>query len=58
MRSELFKDIVTIYNPSSVKINQKSHFGNLIDNRIELSLIEAAFLLEKGKINTVKLTNQ
>ena len=51
MRSELFKDIVTIYNPSSVKINQKSHFGNLIDNRIELSLIEAAYLLEKGKIS-------
>jgi tRNA-intron endonuclease len=51
MRSELFNDIVTIYDPNSVKINQKSHFGNLIDNRIELSLIEAAFLLEKGKIN-------
>ena len=51
MRSELFNDIVTIYEPNSVKINQKSHFGNLIDNRIELSLIEAAFLLEKGKIN-------
>lgn len=51
MRSELFKDIVTIYEPSSVKINQKSHFGNLIDNRIELSLIEAGYLLEKGKIS-------
>lgn len=51
MRSELSKDIVTIYEPSSVKINQKSHFGNLIDNRIELSLIEAAYLLEKSKIS-------
>ena len=51
MHSELFNDIVTIYEPSSVKINQKSHFGNLIDNRIELSLIEAAYLLEKGKIS-------
>lgn len=51
MRSELSKDIVTIYEPSSVKINQKSYFGNLIDNRIELSLIEAAYLLEKGKIS-------
>ena len=51
MRSELSQDVVTIFNPSSVKINQKSHFGKLEDDRLELSLIEAVFLLEKGKIS-------
>jgi tRNA-intron endonuclease len=50
MRSELSEDLVTVISPKTVKLNQKSHFGKLEGERLELSLIESTYLMEKGKI--------
>jgi tRNA-intron endonuclease, archaea type len=50
MRSELLEDMVTVIDPKTVKLNQKSHYGKLEGERLELSLIESVYLMEKGKI--------
>ncbi len=50
MRSELLEDMVTVISPKTVRLNQKSHYGKLEGERLELSLVEAVYLMEKGKI--------
>lgn len=54
MHADLYKDLVTIVNPKSTKLNQKSHYGKLEEDRLELSLIEGSYLMEKGKISIHK----
>ncbi|MCK9151747.1 tRNA-intron lyase [Methanobacterium alcaliphilum] len=54
MHADLYQDLVTIVNPKSTKLNQKSHYGKLEEDRLELSLIEASYLMEKGKISIHK----
>jgi len=56
MRGNLSEEIVTItieenVNQKAISLNQKSGFGNLKDNILELSIIEAFYLMEKGRLN-------
>lgn len=50
MYSELSNDLVTVNSPQGEKLNQKSHYGRLVKDKLELSLIEALYLQEKGKL--------
>lgn len=51
MRSELSNDLVTVISPKAEKLNQKSHYGRMENEQLELSLIEALYLLDKEKIS-------
>lgn len=56
MRGDLSDEIVTIkieenLNQKAISLNQKSSFGKLEDDVLELSLIEAFYLMEKGRLN-------
>jgi tRNA-intron endonuclease len=54
MNGELLDEIVSINiedNQKAIAINQKSHFGKIEGDVLELSLIEATYLLEKGRLN-------
>jgi tRNA-intron endonuclease len=54
MRGELFEELVFINikeNQRAVSLNQKSHFGKIEEDILVLSLIEAMYLLEKGRFN-------
>ena len=50
MNSELSGDLVIVSEGNIAKINEKSHYGNMTEDGLELSLIEALYLLEKGKL--------
>lgn len=54
MLSELSGDVVIVRDKKGVKLHEKSHYGNLIDQGLQLSLIEALFLMERGKIKISK----
>jgi tRNA-intron endonuclease, archaea type len=59
MRGNLTDEIVTItiqenLNQKAISLNQKSYFGKLQDNILELSLIEAFYLMESGRLNIYK----
>lgn len=56
MRGCLTDEIVTItikenLNQKAISLNQKSFFGKLEDGILELSLIEAFYLMENGRLN-------
>ncbi|MEA4957834.1 hypothetical protein SDC9_29443 [bioreactor metagenome] len=56
MRGCLTDDIVTItikenLNQKAISLNQKSCFGKLDDDILELSIIEAFYLMENGRLN-------
>ncbi|BAW31398.1 MAG TPA: tRNA-intron lyase [Methanothermobacter sp.] len=52
MDGQLAGDTITIEADSTaLRLNQKSHYGNLEDDRLKLSLVEAAYLQEKGKLS-------
>ena len=52
MRGDLFDEIVTIpideNSRRPIALHEKSHFGNLKEDRLELSLIEAGYLMENN----------
>jgi tRNA-intron endonuclease len=50
MNSELSGDLVIIREGNIAKIHEKSHYGNMTEDGLELSLIEALYLMEKGKL--------
>ena len=50
MNSELLGDLVIVREGNIAKIHEKSHYGNMTEDGLELSLIEALYLLEKGKL--------
>ena len=50
MNSELSGDLVIVREGNIAKIHEKSHYGNMTEDGLELSLIEALYLLEKGKL--------
>lgn len=54
MRSEFSDNIVTVRSSKAVTLNEKSHYGTITPNGLQLSLIEAFFLMEKEKINIYK----
>ncbi len=54
MNSKLFGDLVIIKDDKSEKLHNKSHYGNLTAEGLQISLIEALYLVEKDKINVSK----
>lgn len=50
MNSELSEDMIIIKDDKSLNLHSKSHYGNLTDEGLQLSLIEALYLMEKDKI--------
>lgn len=50
MNSELKNDLIIITDEKSVPLHSKSYYGNLTEEGLQLSLIEALYLLEKDKI--------
>jgi len=55
MKAILNDDIVSVLidedNRKAISLNEKSFFGKIEDNFLELSLIEACYLMEKGRLN-------
>ena len=50
MISELSGDLVIVRDGNVAKIHEKSHYGNMTEDGLQLSIIEATYLLEKGKL--------
>ena len=50
MNSELSGDLVIIREGNIAKIHEKSHYGNQTEDGLQLSIIEALYLMEKGKL--------
>src|ERR1035441_8680427 len=50
MNSELSGDLIIVREGNIAKIHEKSHYGNMTEDGLELSLIEALYLMEKGKL--------
>ncbi|MDR2830816.1 MAG: tRNA-intron lyase [Methanobrevibacter sp.] len=53
MKGELFDEIISInikYSQKAITLNQRSHFGKLEGDILELSLIEGTYLLEKSRL--------
>ena len=51
MNSELSGDLVIVREGNIAKIHEKSHYGNMTEDGLQLSLIEALYLMEKGKLD-------
>lgn len=60
IKAVLYKDIVTTENSDqSRELYNQSRYGVIINNgRVQLSLIEVAYLLEKGVIGLVSISNR
>jgi tRNA-intron endonuclease len=57
MNSELSGDLVIIRDGNIAKIHEKSHYGNMTEDGLQLSIIEALYLMEKGKLD-VKIDSE
>ena len=55
MRGDLYDETVTVIvqegSKKPIALNQKSHFGKLENNVLELSLIEALYLMENRRLD-------
>ncbi|MDD5959993.1 MAG: tRNA-intron lyase [Methanobrevibacter wolinii] len=55
MRGDLYNNIVTVPITESsrkpIALNEKSHFGKLTETALELSIIEATYLMENNRLN-------
>ncbi|HMK54888.1 MAG TPA: tRNA-intron lyase [Methanobacteriaceae archaeon] len=51
MDGKLKGDMVTVNSPQALKLHQKSHYGQVVQEELQLPLIEALFLAEKEKLN-------
>ncbi|MEM5799664.1 MAG: tRNA-intron lyase [Candidatus Aenigmatarchaeota archaeon] len=51
MEAELIVDRVIIWNKEGIKLFDESGFGKPFEDRLELSLVEACYLLERKKIS-------
>lgn len=55
MRGDLSKDIISIKidegSKRPISLHEKSFFGKIESNTLQLSLIEGCYLLEKGRLN-------
>ncbi|HML04927.1 MAG TPA: tRNA-intron lyase [Methanobacterium sp.] len=54
MNSVLSGNLVIIKDKKGVKLHEKSHYGNMVPEGLQLSLIEAVYLAEKEKITILK----
>ncbi len=50
MDSEISGNVVIIKDKKGTKLHEKSHYGNMTEEGLQLSLIEAVYLAEKEKI--------
>lgn len=50
MNGKLQGDMVTVASPRAIKLHENSHFGQWIQEELQLPLIEALFLAEKDKL--------
>ena len=50
MNFELSGDLVIVREGNIAKIHEKSHYGNMTEDGLQLSLIEDLYLMEKGKL--------
>ncbi|AEG18756.1 tRNA-intron lyase [Methanobacterium paludis] len=50
MNSKLSGDLVIIEENKGAKLHEKSHYGNVTEEGLQLSLIEALYLMEKDKL--------
>lgn len=50
MDSELSGNLVIVKDKKGIKLHEKSHYGNIVQEGLQLSLIEALYLAEKEKI--------
>jgi tRNA-intron endonuclease, archaea type len=53
MNAELSGDLVVVIDGNIAKIHEKSHYGNRTEDGLQLSLIEALYLMEKGKLDVI-----
>jgi len=51
MNSELLGDLIIVRDGNIANIHEKSHYGNMTEDGLQLSLIEALYLMEKGKLD-------
>ncbi len=54
MLSTLLGDVVVVTDKRGKKLHDMSHYGKMTHEGLELSLIEALFLMESGKIEILK----
>ena len=54
MDSELSEKVVIVRDKKGVKLHEKSHYGNMSEEGLQLSLIEALYLAEKERITILK----
>ncbi|HTX61857.1 MAG TPA: tRNA-intron lyase [Methanobacterium sp.] len=51
MNSELENNLIIVKDDKALNLHSKSHYGNLTQEGLQLSLIEALYLMEKEKIS-------
>ncbi|MDP3066748.1 MAG: tRNA-intron lyase [Methanobacteriaceae archaeon] len=54
MDGKLKGEMVTLNSPQALKLHQKSHYGQLVQEELQLPLLEALFLMEKEKLNILQ----
>jgi tRNA-intron endonuclease len=55
VEGQLGDEVVTIKASSIARrLHGKSHYGKMYEDRLQLSLIEAAYLMERGKLKLMK----
>ena len=54
MNSELSGNLIIVKDKKAAKLHEKSHYGNMVPEGLQLSLIEALYLVEKEKIRILK----
>jgi tRNA-intron endonuclease, archaea type len=58
MDAELIGELVIIKDKKAVALSEKSHYGKFNQDELQLSLMEAFYLQEKGKITILDKKNQ
>ena len=54
MISELSGDLVIVKEGNTAKLYERSHYGTITNDGLQLSIIEALYLMEKGKLEVKK----
>jgi tRNA-intron endonuclease len=54
MDAELSENVVIIKDKKGTKLHEKSHYGNMSEEGLQLSLIEALYLAENERISILK----
>jgi tRNA-intron endonuclease, archaea type len=58
MDAELIGELVIVKDKKAVALSEKSHYGKFNQDELQLSLMEALYLQEKGKITILDKKNQ